>query len=90
VIRGDLQLSLANRAYRYMERSALVNSILILDLPVTPGPNHDGSIRGQAEQDLSPKILTSSSLVIQSPFRESPIVSWFSADNSVLSRHLPE
>jgi aldose sugar dehydrogenase len=34
---------LANRIFRYTwNGSALVNPILILDLPVTPGPNHDG------------------------------------------------
>jgi glucose/arabinose dehydrogenase len=34
---------LANRVYRYIwDGSALVNPSLILDLPVTPGPNHDG------------------------------------------------
>jgi glucose/arabinose dehydrogenase len=34
---------LANRVYRYTwNGSALVSPQLILDLPVTPGPNHDG------------------------------------------------
>jgi aldose sugar dehydrogenase len=34
---------LANRIYRYMwNGSALVSPSLILDLPVTPGPNHNG------------------------------------------------
>jgi len=34
---------LANRVYRYLwNGSALVSPSLILDLPVTPGPNHDG------------------------------------------------
>ena len=34
---------LANRVYRYTwNGSALVSPILILDLPVTPGPNHNG------------------------------------------------
>ena len=34
---------LANRVYRYMwNGSALVSPSLILDLPVTPGPNHNG------------------------------------------------
>ena len=34
---------LANRVYRYIwNGTALVNPNLILDLPVTPGPNHDG------------------------------------------------
>ena len=34
---------LANRVYRYIwNGSALVTPSLILDLPVTPGPNHDG------------------------------------------------
>jgi aldose sugar dehydrogenase len=34
---------LANRVYRYTwNGSTLVNPILILDLPVTPGPNHNG------------------------------------------------
>jgi aldose sugar dehydrogenase len=34
---------LANRVYRYTwNGSALVSPSLILDLPVTPGPNHDG------------------------------------------------
>jgi aldose sugar dehydrogenase len=34
---------LANRIFRYTwNGSPLVNPILILDLPVTPGPNHDG------------------------------------------------
>jgi aldose sugar dehydrogenase len=33
----------ANRVYRYTwTGTALVNPLLILDLPVTPGPNHDG------------------------------------------------
>ena len=36
---------LANRVYRYTwNGSALVSPVLILDLPVTPGPNHDGGI----------------------------------------------
>ncbi len=36
---------LGNRVYRYTwDGSALVDSILILDLPVTPGPNHDGGV----------------------------------------------
>ncbi len=36
---------LANRVYRYTwNGSALVNPSLILSLPVTPGPNHDGGI----------------------------------------------
>jgi glucose/arabinose dehydrogenase len=35
--------ALANRVHRYTwNGSALVNPSLILDLPVTPGPNHDG------------------------------------------------
>lgn len=35
----------ANRVYRYTwNGSALTNPSLILDLPVTPGPNHDGGI----------------------------------------------
>jgi aldose sugar dehydrogenase len=34
---------LANRVYRYIwNGSALVNPQVILDLPATPGPNHDG------------------------------------------------
>jgi glucose/arabinose dehydrogenase len=34
---------LANRVYRYTwNGSALINPQLVLDLPVTPGPNHDG------------------------------------------------
>ena len=34
---------LANRVYRYTwDGSTLVSPILILDLPVTPGPNHNG------------------------------------------------
>jgi glucose/arabinose dehydrogenase len=34
---------LANRVYRYSwNGSALINPQLILDLPATPGPNHDG------------------------------------------------
>jgi glucose/arabinose dehydrogenase len=34
---------LANRVYRYTwNGSALVSPVLILDLPVTPGPNHNG------------------------------------------------
>src|ERR1041384_7920314 len=34
---------LANRVYRYTwNGTALVNPELILDLPATPGPNHDG------------------------------------------------
>lgn len=41
---GDTNGSpLANRVYRYTwNGSALVSPQLILDLPVTPGPNHDG------------------------------------------------
>ncbi len=36
---------LGNRVYRYTwDGSALINPTLILDLPVTPGPNHDGGI----------------------------------------------
>jgi glucose/arabinose dehydrogenase len=36
---------LGNRVYRYIwDGSALVDSTQILDLPVTPGPNHDGGI----------------------------------------------
>ena len=35
--------ALANRVYRYTwNGSALISPVLILDLPVTPGPNHDG------------------------------------------------
>lgn len=35
----------ANRVYRYTwTGSALTNPLLILDLPVTPGPNHDGGV----------------------------------------------
>ena len=41
---GDTSGSpLANRVYRYTwNGSALVDPQLILDLPATPGPNHDG------------------------------------------------
>jgi glucose/arabinose dehydrogenase len=41
---GDTSGSaLANRVYRYTwNGSALINPQLILDLPATPGPNHDG------------------------------------------------
>jgi len=36
---------LGNRVYRFTwDGSALINPVLILDLPVTPGPNHDGGI----------------------------------------------
>jgi len=36
---------LGNRVYRYIwDGSALITPTLILDLPVTPGPNHDGGI----------------------------------------------
>jgi glucose/arabinose dehydrogenase len=36
---------LGNRVYRYTwDGSALVAGTLVLDLPVTPGPNHDGGI----------------------------------------------
>ena len=36
---------LGNRVYRYTwDGIALVDPILILDLPATPGPNHDGGI----------------------------------------------
>ena len=36
---------LGNRVYRYTwNGNALVNRALILDLPATPGPNHDGGI----------------------------------------------
>ncbi|MGH7928953.1 MAG: PQQ-dependent sugar dehydrogenase, partial [Candidatus Binatia bacterium] len=35
----------ANRVYRYTwNGNSLVSPLLILDLPVTPGPNHDGGI----------------------------------------------
>ena len=34
-----------NRVYRYTwDGSALVDPVLILDLPATPGPNHDGGV----------------------------------------------
>jgi len=36
---------LGNRVYRYTwDGAALVNPVLILDLPATPGPNHDGGV----------------------------------------------
>jgi glucose/arabinose dehydrogenase len=36
---------LGNRVYRYSwNGSALVSPLLILDLPATPGPNHDGGV----------------------------------------------
>ncbi len=36
---------LGNRVYRFTwNGSALINRTLILDLPVTPGPNHDGGV----------------------------------------------
>jgi glucose/arabinose dehydrogenase len=36
---------LGNRVYRFTwDESALINPTLILNLPVTPGPNHDGGI----------------------------------------------
>jgi aldose sugar dehydrogenase len=36
---------LRNRVYRYFwNGAALVNPVLILDLPATPGPNHDGGV----------------------------------------------
>ena len=45
---GDTQSpseSLGNRLYRYRwDGNALVEPQLILDLPVTPGPNHDGGV----------------------------------------------
>jgi aldose sugar dehydrogenase len=38
-------IPLGNRIYRYTwDGSALVNPVLILDLPVTNGPNHDGGV----------------------------------------------
>ncbi len=38
-------IPLGNRVYRYTwDGSALVNPVLILDLPVTSGPNHDGGV----------------------------------------------
>ena len=40
---GWFPAPLANRVYRYTwTGSALVSPALIVDLPVTPGPNHDG------------------------------------------------
>jgi glucose/arabinose dehydrogenase len=36
---------LGNRLYRYtLTGSALIDPVLIFDLPVTPGPNHDGGV----------------------------------------------
>lgn|GEM_PF-552866 len=40
---GGASIPLGNRVYRYTwNGGALVNPTLILDLPATPGPNHDG------------------------------------------------
>lgn len=40
---GGASIPLGNRVYRYTwNGSALVNPLMILDLPATPGPNHDG------------------------------------------------
>ena len=40
---GGASIPLGNRVYRYTwNGSALVSPIILLDLPVTPGPNHDG------------------------------------------------
>lgn len=40
---GGASIPLGNRVYRYTwNGSALVSPTLILDLPVTPGPNHNG------------------------------------------------
>jgi glucose/arabinose dehydrogenase len=40
---SDSAAVLANRVYRYLwDGTALVSPSLILDLPATPGPNHDG------------------------------------------------
>ncbi|HWP58188.1 MAG TPA: PQQ-dependent sugar dehydrogenase [Candidatus Acidoferrales bacterium] len=42
---SDASTPLGNRIYRYTwNGSALVNPVLILSLPATPGPNHDGGI----------------------------------------------
>jgi glucose/arabinose dehydrogenase len=41
----SLPESLGNRLYRYRwDGNALVEPTLLLDLPVTPGPNHDGGV----------------------------------------------
>src|SRR5947199_259078 len=38
-------IPLGNRVYRYTwDGSALVNPVLVLDLPVTNGPNHNGGV----------------------------------------------
>lgn len=42
---SSLSTPLGNRVYRYTwDGAALINPVLILDLPVTPGPNHDGGV----------------------------------------------
>ena len=43
----DLIVPLGNRVYRYDWNAAtgtLINGTMILDLPATPGPNHDGGV----------------------------------------------
>jgi glucose/arabinose dehydrogenase len=42
---SDGGASAGNRVYRYTwNGAALANALLILDLPATPGPNHDGGV----------------------------------------------
>jgi aldose sugar dehydrogenase len=42
---ADNSIPLGNRVYRYTwNGAALVNPVLILNLPVTSGPNHDGGV----------------------------------------------
>ncbi len=49
---SGLSTPLGNRVYRYTwNGSTLVNPVLILHLPVTPGPNHDGGVIGFGPQD---------------------------------------